>query len=202
MMRAPTRSVHGKGFTLIELMVVMAVIAILAVLAFPQYRVQMIAGRLEEAKPYLLAISAAERVYFNRSGGYLAATDEQDIEDTLGVDLGDAANFCFIVVTSNFITNSASAEFEVWAVLRDSAATGNDSVSVEDSAVSCTAADEKRAATGWVQSSGEIGGVGRVVVLRYPEPQDGADLTNLDTHRSAIVHDWVAGISSMDALQP
>lgn len=201
-MSARMPNIRRDGFTLIELMVVMAVIAILAVLALPQYRVQMIAGRLEEAKPYLLGIAAAERVYRNRSGSYLATTDEQDLEVTLGVDLADAGNFCFLVVTADFITNSATAEFEVWAVLRDSAATGNDTVTVDSTAVTCTAADQKRAATGWVQEAGEIGGVGRVVVLRYPPPTDGADLTNLDTHRAAIVHDWMAGISTMDALQP
>lgn len=200
-MTRPRRS--PAGFTLIELLVVMAVISILALLAVPQYRVQMIAGRLEEAKPFLLSVAAAERVRFNRAGAYLAATDEQDLEDTLGVDLKDAANFCFMVVTNGFITNSASAEFEVWAVLRNSSATGNDTVTVAGNVATCTAANEKRSSSGWVQDSGEIGGAGRVVVLRYPAPTDGPDLSNLDTHRSAAtVHDWVAGISTMDALQP
>lgn len=202
----PQRVIGGRetrGFTLIELMVVMAIIAILAVLALPQYRVQLIAGRLEEAKPYLLSVAAAQRVYFNRSGAYLAASDEQTLEDTLGVDLRDAANFCLIVVTNNFITNSANTEFEVWAVLRKNTDLGDDTTTVDSTAVICTAADEKRAATGWVQDGGEIGGEGRVVVLRYPEPGDGPDLNNLDVHRSAAtVHDWVSGISSMDALQP
>ena len=44
--------------------------------------------------------------------------------------------------------------------------------------------------------------LGVVVLTAGAPPADGADLTNLDTHRAATVHDWMAGISTMDALQP
>ncbi len=193
-----------RGFTLVELMVVMAVVAILAVISVPSLRILLIQGHLDEAKPYLMSIAAAQRIYYNRNGTWYAATDEQDLESTLGLNLEDAANFCFLVKTSNFITSGTTPSFEVWAVLRDSTATGNDVVTVENTSVNCTTADAKLGATGWVQDRGEIGGLGRVVVMRYPAPSDGLDQVNTDTHRSGAVtlHDWVSGISVSDALQP
>lgn len=197
------RIIRTAGFTLIELMVVMAVVAILALVSFPHFRVLMIQGQLEAAKPYLLTISSAQRLYYNRNGQYLPATNEQELEDSLGVDLEDADSFCFMVVTNGFITALGTPDYEVWAVLRDSANQGDDTVTVEGTATSCTAADTKLASTGWVQGAGEVGGVGRLVVLRYPPPSDGLDGVNVDNHRNAaVLHDWVSGISSSDALQP
>lgn len=200
----PTRR---HGFTLVEIMVVVAIVGILAVLAYPQFRIALYEGHLQEAKPYLMRIAAAQRTYFNRRGEYFPSgnaniEDEQDIEDTLGVDLSDANDFCFVVVrkSSDFVSSSGSPDFEVWALLRNSSATGDDNVSLDGAGPDCTAADEKAPATGWVQDSGNAAGVGRIVVLRYPAPRDGIDSAT-DSHRGAsIQHDWISGISISDAL--
>ncbi len=195
-----------QGFTLIELMVVLAIIAILAVLAVPRYTLYVTQSHTNDAKPYLQSLAAKERVYFNRHGTYFASADEDSLETTLGVDLNDAANFCFIVRTANFITglNVPPVQFEIWAVLRSSnVAAGGDAVAVDGGGgLNCTSTAGKLPSTGWVQGAGEQGGVGRVVVYRYPAPVNGFDAVNTDSLRLGVNHNWTDGISISNVMQP
>ncbi|MBF0285656.1 MAG: prepilin-type N-terminal cleavage/methylation domain-containing protein [Magnetococcales bacterium] len=192
----------NRGFTLVELMVVMIIIGVLASLSIGPISSYILAGRLAQAKPYLMAIAAKERIYQTQRGVWKAAADEQDLVNDLGVSLKDAADFCFMVRTNaeGFISSSANTTgFEVWAVLRNSGG-ANATVSVYDSGASCTSADQKNDATGWVKAdSDEKGGEGRVVVLRYPPPATDLDSTTR-SGRADITLDWVDGISTTDAM--
>lgn len=197
-------------------MVVMVILGLLASIGLPSLRLQILKGNLEEAKPYLMAIASKERIYFTQNGSYYANTDEQNLENTLGVDLKDAANFCFVVRTGttqgSYISNTANtgapnttteSGFEVWAILRDDG--GADSaVTVTPStspAVTCTSADRKNSTEGWVNSdTGEVGSDGRVVVLRYPATVGGLD-TSARNGRTGIFLDWINGITVTDALR-
>ncbi|MBF0382715.1 MAG: prepilin-type N-terminal cleavage/methylation domain-containing protein [Magnetococcales bacterium] len=205
-----------NGFTLVEIMLVMVIIGILTTLGVSQFRKYVITAHLEDAQGYMMAIAAKERLYHTKYGTYYAAIDEQDIEDTLGVDLRDASNFCFVVRTgtssSDYISASANvgavgdddeAGFEVWAILRSEGG-ANDTVTVyptiSPSSVTCTTADQKNSATGWVDSDGdEIGGEGRVVVLRYPASVDGIETASRN-NRTDFFLDWNNGFTITDAL--
>ncbi|MGN7610452.1 type IV pilin protein [Magnetococcales bacterium HHB-1] len=194
----------AEGFTLIEIMVVLAIIAIMASLALPRLKTYMISSHLEEAKPYLLQIASKEQLYYTRYGSYYTSSDEQDLEDNLGVNLRDASNFCFLVRSGNgtYISSSgdSAAEFEVWAVLLNTGG-ANVTTTVASSSVTCTTADSKNDPTGWVDTdTGNIGSTGRVVVLRYPPPDNDIDTTNRDG-RTAVYLSWSNGISFTDALQ-
>ena len=192
------------GFTLIELMVVIVIIGILAAIGMPRYQAYVLQGNLEEAKSYLMEISAKERIYQIQTGSYLASNDEDDLEGSLGVDLKDAANFCFVVrtgVIDNFISTTAdTAGFEVWAILNDDPDPNTDVAVYGDGVtVTCTTGDNKVTTDAWVGSDGdEAGGVGRVVVLRYP-PTSGIDTVDRKG-RTGINLDWVDGISVTDPL--
>lgn len=202
------------GFTLVELMVVMAVIGIIAAIAAPSFRIAILQGHIQDAKPYMMRIAAAERALFNRTGSYFPAgladvTNEQSLEDSLGVDLSDAGDFCFMVrrTQANLIQNTATTvDFEIWAVLRDDTyapAVSNDSVNITTAAAvannTCVTADDKNEATGWVQANGAAS-EGRVVVLRYPPPSDGEYTGGGGTFKGIKRPDWVSGITERDAV--
>lgn len=207
---------HHWGFTLMEVMIVVVLLGVLVTLALPAYRTMLLQGRLEGVVPYLTAIAAKERIYHSRRGIYFTARDEQDLEDTLGLDLRDAADFCFVVVSGagNYLSASGNpgggdygdAEFEVWAVLRYEGE-GNDGVSVQGvPTITCVTADEKHPAQRWVLPSNqatEPASEGRVVVLRYPPPAftDTVRDPTPRTGRSGVYLDWINGISFTDALQ-
>ncbi|MBF0107916.1 MAG: hypothetical protein HQL76_01895 [Magnetococcales bacterium] len=197
-------------------MMVVVIIGILGLLSLPNLRPYILRGNLQSALPYLMEISAKERSFYQMNGSYYLSpnNDEQDLEDTLGVDLSGAGDFCFLVRVGdgNYISSSGDsasgeegrAKFEVWALLRDDSYSGltpeNDSVtSFNMAGVSCITADEKIHATGFVGvDGGDVGGEGRILSLRYPQPAFGLDPAKR-AGRSTDLH-WENGVTFHDAL--
>ena len=81
MCREPGR--RGRGFTLIELMIVVAVVALLAVVALPAYQDSVRKARRTEAKAALSEAAMMMERYLTEKGTYATAR--------LGVDLDPPA---------------------------------------------------------------------------------------------------------------
>ncbi|MBF0332335.1 MAG: prepilin-type N-terminal cleavage/methylation domain-containing protein [Alphaproteobacteria bacterium] len=207
-MAANPRAYREAGFTLIELMIVVATIGILAAIAVPRFSVYMLEGRVNAAKPYMLAIAAKERQYYTQYGSYVGVTSEDTLMTSLGVDVGETGDFCFVVICtdgtgtpakcnpvagtgfSQAASGAETIDFEVLAILRASAA-GN----VVGNATSCTPATDKPDPSGWVKTSasGERGREGQFAVLRYPPPADGL-------RAGATDQQWMSGISIYNTM--
>lgn len=61
---------RGRGFTLIELMIVVAVIGILAAIAVPSYRSYIVRASRVEAQAELLELASLQEKIFLNSNGY------------------------------------------------------------------------------------------------------------------------------------
>ena len=209
-----------SGFTLVELMVVTAIVGILASIAIPYMNKHILRGNLAEAAPYLLQIASKNRQYQIRTGNFYFNTSEVNIEATLGVDLKESGEFCYLIVCRNstlggtttctsdgttqtesggtsYISASASAAttyFEVWAIVRDTS-----NLSPIANSMTCTPGTNKFAPVGW---GGSANRVKRAVVLRYPPPGDGID-ANANRGAGATNApklDWSSGLSYSDAM--
>ena len=86
----------GRGFTLIELMIVVAIVALLATVAYPSYAAHVRRGKIAVALSELTTVRVRMEQYYqdNRSYGPTAGT-------TCGVGVPSADSFAFSCATSN-----------------------------------------------------------------------------------------------------
>ncbi|CAN5395018.1 type IV pilin protein [soil metagenome] len=71
-MKKNGRELFGKGFTLIELMVVSAVMAVIAALAYPSYQESVRKTRRAEGRAALMQLLQQEERYYSQNTTYIA----------------------------------------------------------------------------------------------------------------------------------
>ncbi|ODV25513.1 type IV pilin protein [Dyella sp. KULCS107] len=98
----------GKGFTLVELMVVVAIIAILAAIALPSYRKYVVRTNRTEATAALTDLAARQERYFYSNNVYAGALSDLNGTTTMGTK-----NYSFGVVAS--AASVAPATFDLTA---------------------------------------------------------------------------------------
>lgn len=64
------RRSHGRGFTLIEVMIVVAIVALIAAFALPQYTQYVLKSRRSDAKSAVLDLAAREERFFTVNNAY------------------------------------------------------------------------------------------------------------------------------------
>jgi type IV pilus assembly protein PilE len=69
-----TATVHGTGFTLIELMVIVVVVSLLAAIAYPGYQQYVKRGRRADAKAALTEMAQFMERYYSENNSYSAAS--------------------------------------------------------------------------------------------------------------------------------
>ena len=64
------KRIWGRGFTLIELMIVVAIVAILAAIAYPSYTKQVQRTRRADGREMLMRIASAQERYYTTRNSY------------------------------------------------------------------------------------------------------------------------------------
>jgi type IV pilus assembly protein PilE len=101
--------ISGKGFTLIELMIVVAVIAILAAIAFPSYTEHVRKSRRVEAKNALLDLASRQERFLSTTSNYATTPDSLGYGVAaypIDVLSGSAVYYRITVVATNDTTGS------------------------------------------------------------------------------------------------
>lgn len=89
---------RGRGFTLIELIVVMVILAILAAIAIPNYTEYVLRGRRADAKAALLQLAQWQERRRTETGSYV--TSAEDLPSGLTtVKAGTASTYTITVST-------------------------------------------------------------------------------------------------------
>ena len=76
MSRLPSTRLHGRGFTLIELMIVVAVLAILAAIAYPSYQRYVLEVRRGDGHAALQRIQLAQEKWRTNHGSFTTALSD------------------------------------------------------------------------------------------------------------------------------
>ena len=121
MQKQESKTIHQRGFTLIEVMIVVAIVGILAAIAYPSYMEHIRKGNRADAEASLMQLSQFMERYYTGIGRYSKTAGGTDMPDSPAPPFPTGTPYTFSITV-----NSAGTSYTATATPNSPGVMAND----------------------------------------------------------------------------